>query len=175
VSQSKCGTSADWTGIYAASRKSHLTAWNANDLTVGQQLAIQCYQNPGMAGRAWTPPPPVYQAPVTDTASVQSYSSDQSPAQTPVSSPSQTSSVNVSTAGLGSYQSCVIQRESGGQSQVMNSSGHYGLYQFDYGTWVSGGGSGASFGHASVAEQNQVFASVYAARGTQPWTPSDGC
>jgi soluble lytic murein transglycosylase-like protein len=69
----------------------------------------------------------------------------------------------------------VISRESGGNSQVMNSSGHYGLYQFDYGTWVSGGGSGADFGHASVAEQNRVFAAVYAARGTQPWSPSDGC
>ena len=75
----------------------------------------------------------------------------------------------------GSYEACVIARESGGQTQVMNSSGHYGLYQFDYGTWVSGGGRGADFGHASVAEQQQVFRAVYAARGTQPWTPSDGC
>jgi hypothetical protein len=81
----------------------------------------------------------------------------------------------VSTAGDSSFQACVISRESGGNSQVMNASGHYGLYQFDYGTWVSGGGNGADFGHASVAEQNRVFASVYAARGTQPWSPSDGC
>lgn len=74
-----------------------------------------------------------------------------------------------------SYEACVISRESGGRSQVMNSSGHYGLYQFDYGTWVSGGGSGADFGHASPAEQQRVFRAVYAARGTQPWSPSDGC
>lgn len=82
---------------------------------------------------------------------------------------------DVSYSGGGGFQSCVISRESGGNSQVMNGSGHYGLYQFDYGTWVSGGGAGGDFGHASVSEQNRVFASVYAARGTQPWAPSDGC
>jgi transglycosylase-like protein len=79
------------------------------------------------------------------------------------------------TAPPGSFQSCVISRESGGNPNVMNSSGHYGLYQFDYGTWVSGGGNPADFGHASVAEQNRVFQVVYAARGAEPWAPSDGC
>lgn len=78
------------------------------------------------------------------------------------------------TGGSG-FQQCVITRESGGNSQVMNGSGHYGLYQFDAGTWASGGGNPADFGHASVAEQNQVFNSVYAARGSSPWAPSDGC
>jgi hypothetical protein len=81
----------------------------------------------------------------------------------------------VGTAGMGSFQACVIRAESGGRSQVMNASGHYGLYQFDLGTWESGGGSAADFGHASVAEQNAVFAAVYAARGTSPWAPYDGC
>ena len=36
-----------------------------------------------------------------------------------------------SGAPAGSFQQCVISRESGGNSQVMNSTGHYGLYQFD--------------------------------------------
>jgi LysM repeat protein len=81
----------------------------------------------------------------------------------------------VSTAGMGAFQQCVIARESGGNAQVMNSTGHYGLYQFDLGTWESGGGSAADFGHAPVTEQNQVFAAVYAARGTSPWSPYDGC
>ena len=44
-----------------------------------------------------------------------------------------------------------------------------------YGTWVSGGGSGADFGHASVGEQQRVYQNVYAARGAEPWAPSDGC
>lgn len=74
-----------------------------------------------------------------------------------------------------SFQACVIARESGGNAQVMNSTAHYGLYQFDYGTWVSGGGNPADFGHASVEEQNRVFSAVYAARGTSPWGPYDGC
>ena len=89
--------------------------------------------------------------------------------QAPVSQ----ASVNVS--GYSGIQACIVSRESGGQSQVMNASGHYGLYQFDLGTWESGGGSASDFGHASVAEQNAVFQSVYAARGAEPWAPSDGC
>ena len=44
----------------------------------------------------------------------------------------------------GSFGQCVIARESGGNSQVMNSTGHYGLYQFSQGTWVAYGGSAAT-------------------------------
>ncbi len=82
---------------------------------------------------------------------------------------------SVDPNGYGGFQTCVIRRESGGNAQVMNSTEHYGLYQFDRGTWISGGGSPATFGHASVAEQNAVFTRVYAARGTNPWRPYDGC
>jgi hypothetical protein len=57
----------------------------------------------------------------------------------------------------------------------MNSSGHYGLYQFDASTWAAAGGNPASFGHASVGEQNQVFQNAYAQFGTSPWAPYDGC
>ena len=42
-------------------------------------------------------------------------------------------------------------------------------------TWTANGGSGADFGNASVAEQNQVFSNAYAASGTSPWAPYDGC
>jgi Transglycosylase-like domain/LysM domain len=93
----------------------------------------------------------------------------QSAAQAPASSGA------VSTAGMSAFEQCVIARESGGNAQVMNASGHYGLYQFDLSTWVSGGGNPADFGHASVAEQQRVFSAVYVARGVQPWQPSDGC
>ena len=76
----------------------------------------------------------------------------------------------------GSFAQCVIQRESGGNSQVMNSTRHYGLYQFSYGTWVAYGGSPAAFGHASVAQQNQVFANAMATPGgANNWRPYDGC
>jgi hypothetical protein len=91
--------------------------------------------------------------------------------RTPVAS---TSPSAVYRPAGGGFQACVISRESGGDPQVMNSSMHYGWYQFDFSTWVSGGGNPADFGHASTGEQNAVFQSVYAARGTEPWM-SDGC
>ena len=78
-------------------------------------------------------------------------------------------------SGSSSFQSCVIARESGGNAQVMNYSGHYGLYQFSYATWVAYGGSPALFGHASVAEQNQVFNNAIAAGGQSNWSAYDGC
>jgi hypothetical protein len=80
-----------------------------------------------------------------------------------------------SYSGSGGMQSCIIARESGGSSQVMNGTGHYGLYQFAYGTWVANGGSPGSFGHASVAEQNQVFNNTVRSSGYSAWTPYDGC
>jgi nucleoid-associated protein YgaU len=81
----------------------------------------------------------------------------------------------VSTRGDSSFQACVIARESGGNSQVTNASGHYGLYQFSASTWAEYGGSGSDFGHASVAEQNQVFDNAMAAGGQFNWSPYDGC
>jgi len=75
----------------------------------------------------------------------------------------------------GSFGQCVIARESGGNPQVMNSSGHYGLYQFSASTWAAYGGSPGDFGNASVAEQNQVFANALAAGGESNWSAYDGC
>jgi LysM repeat protein len=75
----------------------------------------------------------------------------------------------------GSFGQCVIARESGGQAQVMNASGHYGLYQFSASTWAEYGGSPADFGNASVAEQNQVFDNAIAAGGQSNWSAYDGC
>jgi phage tail protein X len=74
-----------------------------------------------------------------------------------------------------SFESCVIARESGGNTQVMNSSGHYGLYQFSASTWAAYGGSASDFGHASAAEQHQVFANAVAQGGQSNWAPYDGC
>lgn len=82
---------------------------------------------------------------------------------------------NVSASSYSGFQRCVIERESGGNSQVMNSSGHYGLYQFSASTWQAYGGSAATFGHASVAEQNRIFANAMARGGESNWSPYDGC
>jgi LysM repeat protein len=75
----------------------------------------------------------------------------------------------------GSFAQCVIARESGGDAQVMNATGHYGLYQFSASTWAEYGGNPADFGNASAAEQNQVFANALAAGGESNWSAYDGC
>jgi Transglycosylase-like domain len=94
------------------------------------------------------------------------------PARSGTSAPARTAATYT---GDSSFQACVIARESGGNSQVMNSSGHYGLYQFSSSTWAEYGGSPAEFGHASVAEQNRVFDNAIAAGGQYNWSPYDGC
>lgn len=84
-------------------------------------------------------------------------------------------SVSGTYTGSNSMQECIISRESGGDSQVVNATDHYGLYQFSYSTWAAHGGSPADFGHASVAEQNQVYYNTVAQDGYSDWTPYDGC
>ena len=74
-----------------------------------------------------------------------------------------------------SFEACVIARESGGNSQVMNSSGHYGLYQFSASTWQAYGGSASSFGNASASEQRRIFLNAIAQGGQSNWSPYDGC
>jgi hypothetical protein len=75
----------------------------------------------------------------------------------------------------GSFGACVRARESGGNPDVMNSSGHYGLYQFSATTWAAYGGNPADFGNASVQEQNQVFQNALDQGGEGNWSPYDGC
>jgi hypothetical protein len=57
----------------------------------------------------------------------------------------------------------------------MNSSGHYGLYQFSASTWAAYGGLLGDFGHASAAEQRHVFLNAIAQAGQSNWLPYDGC
>jgi hypothetical protein len=115
------------------------------------------------------PAPPPAQAPVAAPAAA--------PVEAPAAAPVQaTSSVSSGSGGASSsYEACVIARESGGNAQAMNSSGHYGLYQFSASTWVAYGGSAADFGHASAAEQHQVFSNAMAQGGQSNWSPYDGC
>jgi hypothetical protein len=110
------------------------------------------------------------QQPVQQSSTTQSAPVEQSAS---VSDASDTASV--STSGDGSFQACVISRESGGDSQVMNSSGHYGLYQFSASTWAAYGGNPADFGDASAAEQNQVFDNAVSQGGESNWSAYDGC
>lgn len=99
--------------------------------------------------------------------------SSTSPAAETTASASSTDST--STSGSSSLERCVISRESGGDSQVTNGSGHWGLYQFSSSTWASYGGSPSEFGHASAAAQEQVFNNAIAHGGGSNWTAYDGC
>lgn len=129
---------------------------------------------------AHIPAPPAVSAPssprpVTDAAPSSAQTQQESieqaaPARTASSVPS--SGYAVSSA----FQACVIRAESGGNAQAWNPSGHYGLYQFSAATWAAYGGSPADFGHASAAEQTQVFDSAMATGGgASNWSPYDGC
>jgi len=152
---------AAWPAIYWANHSK--VRW-ANDISVGQVLTIPAKPAripaaPGQLGNTAVAPVATSQAGTPQVAS-------------PVSAPVQAASTY---SGSGGFTSCVIARESGGNSQVMNSSGHYGLYQFSASTWAAYGGSPAAFGNASVAEQNQVFNNALAAGGQSNWSAYDGC
>jgi LysM repeat protein len=159
---------AYWPVLYWAN---HSQIRYANIIQVGQVLTVPAKPAkipgaPSVLGPAAPAPVQTTPAPVTDAITAPAYSA---PVQ---SAPVQSASTY---SGSGSFQSCVIARESGGNSQVMNSSGHYGLYQFSASTWAAYGGNPADFGNASVAEQNQVFNNAIAAGGQSNWAPYDGC
>ncbi len=167
----------------------------ANEISTGQELRIPVEPAtipaaPGQLGPAPAPvaapthvtdeqSAPVQSSPV-ESAPVQSAPVESAPVQSaPVqSAPVQSAPAQAAPAsysGGSGLQQCIISAESGGNSQVMNASGHYGLYQFSASTWQAYGGSAGSFGNASVAQQNQVFNNAIAAGGASNWTPYDGC
>jgi Transglycosylase-like domain/LysM domain len=149
-----------WPVLYWANRGK--IRW-ANFVGEGQVLKV-----PAMPAKI--PAAPSQLAPAPPPAPAPVAASAAAPAQA-------TSSVSSGYSGgaSGSYESCVIARESGGNAQVMNSSGHYGLYQFSASTWVAYGGSAGDFGHASAAEQHRVFSNAVARGGQSNWSPYDGC
>ena len=86
-----------------------------------------------------------------------------------------TARAGTSSAAPGTFQACVIARESGGNARAVNpASGAGGLYQFLPGTWQSLGYSGLPQ-DAPVSVQNAAFQQEYAQSGTSPWALSDGC
>jgi LysM repeat protein len=137
----------------------------ANDIQAGQVLRIPVKP-------ARVPSPPALLGPAAPPAALAAQPADPAPTQADVAP------VATSYSGAypgGSFGACVVAAESGGDAQVMNSSGHYGLYQFSASTWAEYGGNPADFGSASVAEQNQVFASALASGGQSNWSAFDGC
>ena len=159
-----------WPVLYWANRgKIH---W-ANIIGEGQVLKV-----PAMPAKIPAAPSQLGPAPAPAPAPVAASSAAPAQASSSASSSSASSSSASSSYSGGassSYEACVIARESGGNSQVMNSSGHYGLYQFSESTWVAYGGSASDFGHASAGEQHQVFSNAMAQGGQSNWSPYDGC
>ena len=152
-----------WPVLYWANRdKIH---W-ANSVNVGEVLTV-----PVKPARIPAAPSELGPAPASV---VEQASTEQAVPQAAaeVSQPTQSASTYT---GSGSFQECVISSESGGNSQVTNSSGHYGLYQFSSSTWAEYGGNPAEFGDASASEQNQVFDNAIAAGGQSNWSAYDGC
>ena len=150
-----------WPVLYWANRSR--IHW-ANVIEAGQVLRI-----PVEPARIPAPPALLGPAsiPMAETAA---------PQATPASASAQgTVETSSSATPGGSFAQCVIAHESGGQTQVMNSTGHYGLYQFSASTWAAYGGSPADFGHASASEQNQVFNNAIASGGQSNWSAYDGC
>ncbi len=141
----------------------------ASMISAGQVLKVPAKpaKIPSAPGELGSAGPALAAAPAEATAATPAYA----PAAAAVAP---AASYSGGTPG-GSFGQCVVAAESGGNSQVMNSSGHYGLYQFSEATWVAYGGSAGSFGNASVAEQNQVFANALAQGGQSNWSAYDGC
>ena len=61
---------------------------------------------------------------------------------------------------------------SGGNYKSIDSSGYYGAYQFDRGTWLSNGGGkyGRTANKAPAWAQDLIMYKTYKARGWSPWT-----
>jgi LysM repeat protein len=148
-----------WPVLYWANRDK--IRW-ANGIDPGQVLTV-----PVKPARIPAAPGQLGPTPVAEQAGAGQVAEPQASAE-PVQSAS-------TYTGSSSFQECVIASESGGNSQVMNASGHYGLYQFSASTWAEYGGNPADFGDATVAEQNQVFDNAIAAGGQSNWSAYDGC
>jgi hypothetical protein len=153
---------------------------NPDQITVGQVLDVWRWNPPYASWEPYVtaqadaaipkpPPPAPAPAPVAQSQGGQA----QAPAPAPVAQAS--GSLSGPWPG-GAFGNCVVTRESGGNPQVMNSSGHYGLYQFSFSTWVAYGGAPGAFGNASPGEQEQVFLNAMATPGgAGNWAPYDGC
>lgn len=167
IAKKTYGDDRKWTNIFWANKT--LIHW-ANIILVGQRFVLPA---PGPAKVAPRQLGPVVAPPVRVVAAARG--SDGAASSAGTTYHATISFGNVNPNDYSGFQRCVISRESGGNSQVMNSSGHYGLYQFSASTWQAYGGSAADFGHASPAEQTRIFDNAMAQGGQSNWSPYDGC
>lgn len=167
IAKSLYGNPDAWTVIYWANKQE---ISYADLISAGQNLTI-----PALPHHLPAPPSVLAPTPPRPAIMVDVYHpTAQAPTKTVEQAAPATLSSGYSVSS--SFQACVIRAESGGDAQIWNASGHYGLYQFSASTWAAYGGSPADFGHASAAEQTQVFNNAMAtAGGADNWAPYDGC
>ena len=165
ISARFCGTSSDYLSLAGASGIT-----NPNLIYPGQTIKLKCHAAP-------------LQLTVASNGgahrSAASHADDRAPGRHALPGRHAAPGGNVSTAGLGGFEACVISRESGGNPRAVNpSSGAGGLYQFLPSTWASLGFASAYPGGAQTAPvsvQGAAFDKLYAEAGTSPWAPYDGC
>ena len=166
ITKHEYGRAGDWPAVWWANR--HKVS-NPSMIRVGQRLSLpdkhQVKPWLAKAALAAIPAPAPAPAPVAVAPS----SSTAAPASAPVQSTSSYS------GAPGSFQSCVIAAESGGNASAVNpSSGAGGLYQFLPSTWHALGYSGLPQ-DAPVSVQNEAFAKQYGQSGGSAWSAYDGC
>ncbi len=167
ISRHEYGRAADWPALWWINR--HRIA-DPGTIQVGQRLRLSGWHRVrpwlARAALAAVPAPRPVVAPASPPASTAAATSAAPASAQPAASYS---------GAPGSFQSCVIQAESGGNAQAVNpSSGAGGLYGFLPSTWQGLGYSGLPE-DASVSEQNAAFAKEYAQSGTGAWSAYDGC
>jgi resuscitation-promoting factor RpfC len=158
ISQREYGRAADWPALWWVNR--HRVA-DPGLLVKGQRLHLSDWHQvtPWLRQAALAAAPAPAAAPLAASGSVTSTAT----------------ATGTYSGAPGSFQSCVIQAESGGDAGAVNaSSGAGGLYGFLPSTWQALGFSGLPE-DAPVSEQNAAFAKEYAAGGTSAWAPYDGC
>jgi hypothetical protein len=161
ISQRVYGNSADWPALWWVNRHS---VRNPSSIAVGQRLLLSDWH----PVRAWLTRAALGAAPAAPAAAQTASATGAASTAAPVAS-------SAIYTGSGSFQSCVIARESGGNAGAVNgSSGAGGLYGFLPSTWQALGFSGLPQ-NASVAEQNAAFAKEYAQSGGSAWSAYDGC
>jgi len=153
----------------------------ANIITPGQVLKVPAKPGAIPAPPAQLSPAPAYTPRHAAAAAAATTADEAAPAAGSQAAPAPAAAAAAPAASWsgtypgGAFGACVVARESGGNAQIWNPSGHWGLYQFSYGTWVAYGGNPADFGHAGAAVQNAVFATALARGGQSNWSPYDGC
>ncbi len=165
ISQREFGSASSWPALWWANRHS---VHNPSMIQAGERLVV-----PGSHKvKPWLTRAALAAIPAAAPASV---AASAAPSASTGTATSAAPAQQASYSGSGGFQSCVIQRESGGDPTAVNaSSGAGGLYGFLPSTWQSLGHSGLPE-NASVAEQNAAFAQEYAQSGGAAWSAYDGC